>query len=49
MTDEREAAGWLWKEHHAELIAFAQDKADKAAKAGKRSLPGFEITEHKEI
>ena len=49
MTDEREAAGWLWKEHHAELIAFAQDKADKAAKAGKRTIPGFEITEHKEI
>lgn len=49
MTDEREAAGWLWKEHHAELIAFAQDKADKAARAGKRTIPGFSITEERTI
>jgi hypothetical protein len=49
LTDERAAAGWLWTDHKAELMAFVQEQADKATRAGKRSIPGFEITEHKEL
>ncbi len=49
MTDERAAAGWIWKEHHAELIEFIQGHADRAAKNGKRAIDGFEITSHKEV
>lgn len=49
MTDEKAAAAWMWTGHRAELMAFVQEYADKATRAGKRSIPGFEITEHKEI
>ena len=47
MTDEKAAAGWMWTEHRAELMAFVQEYADKATRAGKRSIPGFEILEEK--
>jgi len=49
ITDEKAAAGWLWTDHRPELMAFVQEQADKAVRSGKRSLPGFEITEHKEL
>lgn len=49
MTDEQTAANWMWKEHRAELMAFVQEYADKATRAGKRTIPGFEIIETKEL
>jgi hypothetical protein len=49
MADERAAAGWMWTDHRAELMAFVQEYADKAVRSGKRSIPGFEIIEHKEL
>lgn len=49
MIDEKAAAGWLWTDHRDDLLAFVQDRADKAVRAGKRSLPGFEIIETKEL
>jgi hypothetical protein len=49
MTDEKAAAGWMWAEHRAELMAFVQEYADKATRAGKRSIPGFDIIETKEL
>jgi hypothetical protein len=49
MSDEKAAAGWMWTDHRAELMAFVQEYADKAVRSGKRSIPGFEIIEHKEL
>lgn len=47
MTNEREAAAWAWTYCRDELMAFIQGEADKAVRAGKRSIPGFSITEEK--
>jgi len=49
MSDEKAAAGWMWTNHRAELMAFVQEHADKAVRSGKRSIHGFEIIEHKEL
>lgn len=49
ITDEKAAAGWMWTEHRAELMAFVQEQADKAVRSGKRSIPGFSIIETKEL
>lgn len=49
MTDEKAAAAWMWTEHRAELMAFVQEYADKATRAGKRSIPGFEIIEERTL
>lgn len=49
MTDEKAAAAWMWTEHRAELMAFIQEYADKATRAGKRSIPGFEIIEERNL
>jgi hypothetical protein len=49
MSDEKAAAGWMWTDHRAELMAFVQEYADKAVRSGKRTIPGFEILEHKEL
>ena len=47
MIDQREAAAWVWKERREELMAFVQDQADKAVRAGTHSIQGFEIKEEK--
>ena len=47
MTDKREAAKWAMNTHTDDFIAFIQDKADKAVRAGGRSIPGFNISEEK--
>jgi hypothetical protein len=49
ITDEKAAAGWMWTDHRAELMAFVQEYADKATRAGKRTIPGFSIIETKEL
>ena len=47
MTDLKAAAAWAWKERREELRAFVQEQADKAARAGGREIPGFNIIEEK--
>ena len=47
MADQREAAAWVWTDHNPELMAFVQDLADKAARAGKRTIRGFNVIEEK--
>jgi len=47
ITDERAAAGWLWTDHHDELMDIVQQCADRAVRAGKRTIPGVTITEEK--
>jgi len=49
LIDEKAAAAWMWKDHRAELMAFVQDYANKAVRAGKRSIEGFDVIEHKEL
>jgi len=47
MADKREAAAWVWVDHQDELMVFIQDLADKAVRAGKRTIPGFNVIEEK--
>lgn len=47
VEDAREAAAWVWKERNAELMEFVQDQADKAVRAGAKSIRGFKIIEDK--
>lgn len=47
VEDAREAAAWVWKERNAELMVFVQDQADKAVRAGAKSIRGFKIIEDK--
>lgn len=47
MTDKKEAAAWLWVERNEELMAFVQEQADKAVRAGSRMIRGFDIVEEK--
>lgn len=47
VEDAREAAAWVWKERNDELMAFVQDQADKAVRAGAKSIRGFKIIEEK--
>lgn len=47
IADEREAAGWVWTDRRSELLAFVQDQADKAVRAGARNIRGFQIIEEK--
>lgn len=47
MTDAKAAAAWVWKEQNGELMAFVQSLADKAVRAGTRSIPGFNVLEEK--
>ena len=47
MADQREAAAWVWTDHNPELMAFVQDLADKAVRAGKRTIRGFNVIEEK--
>jgi hypothetical protein len=47
MTDKREAAKWAMNTYTDEFLAFIQDKADKAVRAGARSIPGFNVSEEK--
>ncbi len=47
MVNRKEAAAWVWVDHNEELMAFVQELADKAARAGSRKIPGFDIVEEK--
>lgn len=47
MADKREAAAWVWVDRNDELMAFIQDLADKAVRAGTRTIPGFTVIEEK--
>lgn len=47
MDNPREAAAWVWNERNDELMVFVQDMADKAVRAGARSLRGFNVIEEK--
>lgn len=47
ITDRKLAAAWVWVDHNEELMSFVQDLADKAVRAGKRQISGFEIVEEK--
>lgn len=47
MVDEKAAAAWVWLNHREALMAFVQDQANKAVRAGVRSIDGFEITQEK--
>lgn len=47
MTDNREAAAWVWNNHNAELMVFVQDLADKAVRSGSRKIAGFEVVEER--
>lgn len=49
MTDQVAAARWAWEHHNAELIAAIQGFADADVRAGKRSIPGFDVVEHREV
>lgn len=44
LTDDIAAARWAWSAHRVEMTALIQSLADKDATAGKRDIPGFEIT-----
>lgn len=47
IADEKEAAAWVWVERRSELMAFVQELADKAVRAGSRQLRGFNVIEEK--
>jgi predicted DNA-binding protein (UPF0251 family) len=47
IADKREAAAWVWVDRNDELMAFIQDLADKAVRAGTRTIPGFTVIEEK--
>lgn len=47
VDDEREAAAWVWTDRRTELMAFVQEQADKALRAGAKSIRGFKIIEDK--
>lgn len=47
MTDGREAAAHYWRTRRADVDAFFQGLADADVRAGKRTIPGFSITEQR--
>lgn len=47
LTDPQVAAGFFWKRDATAFNAFLQKLADEEVRAGKRSIPGFEITEER--
>lgn len=47
MADRKTAAAWVWVDHNDALMEFIQDLADKAVRAGKRQIPGFDVVEEK--
>ncbi len=47
MTDQREAAAWVWSERNPELMTFVQELADKAVRSGARTIRGFDVVEEK--
>lgn len=47
MTDGRAAAAHYWQTRRADVDAFFQGLADAEVHSGKRSIPGFEITEQR--
>lgn len=47
VADEREAAAWVWTDRRSDLMVFVQDQADKAVRAGARSIRGFNVIEEK--
>ena len=48
MTDETAALKHYWTTRRAELVAYAQTLADQDVRAGKHSIPGFDVKEKKE-
>lgn len=47
MADKKDAAAWVWVYHNDELMEFVQNLADKAVRAGARSIKGFNVIEEK--
>lgn len=47
LTDRRAAAAWVWSNHTDDLMTFIQNLAEKAVRAGARSVPGFDVIEEK--
>jgi hypothetical protein len=47
MTDPREAARHYWLDRREQVDAFFQSLADADVRAGKRSIPGFDVVEER--
>lgn len=47
LTDAREAAAYFWKLNPAAFDALLQKLADDEVRAGKRQIPGFDVTEER--
>ena len=47
MTDKKAAVIWAMNTHPDEVLAFTQDLANKAVRAGGRNIPGFNVSEQK--
>lgn len=47
MVDKQIAAKWVWLDCNEELIIWIQEQAEKAVRAGKLTIPGFEIREER--
>jgi hypothetical protein len=47
MTDQKEAAAWVWMERREDLLEFIQQQAEKAVRSGARNIRGFEVREEK--
>jgi hypothetical protein len=45
LKDAQVAAGFFWKRDPSAFNAFLQKLADEDVRAGKRSIPGFDVTE----
>ena len=49
LIDATEAARWAWKEKRSEMEGFLQGLAEREVRAGRRSVPGFEVVEEKGV
>lgn len=49
IADRKQAAAWVWIDRNDELMTWIQDQADKAVRAGSRTIPGFEVIEERVI
>ena len=47
IVDRKQAASWVWVDRNDDLMAWIQEQADKAVRAGARKIPGFEVLEER--
>jgi hypothetical protein len=45
LADELEAVRTMWRMHREEMVAYALQLAQRDVREGKRTLPGFTVTE----